>query len=48
MGSEDSTALSVNSGSGSAEEGVVERVSGVVSWLTYLTIGKSSARKGKE
>lgn len=47
VGSVDSAALSVSSGSGSAEEGVVERESGVLlSWTTYSTMGMLSAGEG--
>lgn len=50
VGSVDSATLSVSSGSGSAEEGGVERESGVLSlsWTTYSTMGMLSAEKGKE
>lgn len=50
VGSVDSATLSVSSGSGSAEEDVVERESGVLSlsWTTYSTMGMLSAEKGKE
>lgn len=49
VGSVDSAALSVSSGSGSTEEGVVERESGVLlSWTTYSTIGMLSAGKRRE
>lgn len=50
VGSVDSATLSVSSESGSAEEGVVERESGVLSlsWTTYSTMGMLSAEKGKE
>lgn len=49
VGSVDSATLSVSSASGSTEEGVVERESGVLSmsWTTYSTMGMLSAERRK-
>lgn len=50
VGSVDSATLSVSSASGSTEEGVVERESGVLSrsWTTYSTMGMLSAERRKK